>query len=45
MIKDEEYIDFLKLIISCVSHGDYYSVKELAYLELEKMNKKTKTLK
>lgn len=42
MIKDEEYINFLKLIISCISHGDYYSVKELSYLELEKMNKKLK---
>lgn len=42
MITDEEYIGFLKAIISCVSHGDYYSVKELSNLELEKMNKKTK---
>lgn len=42
MIKDEEYIDFLKMIIACVSHGDYYSVKELSNLELEKMYKKIK---
>ena len=28
MIKDEEYIAFLKSIISCISHGDYYSVKD-----------------
>ena len=49
MVKDEEYIDFLKMIIACVSQGDYYSVKELSNLELEKMynkiklkNKKTK---
>ena len=40
MIKDEEYIDFLKMIVACVSHGDYYSVKELSNLELEKMYKK-----
>lgn len=42
MIKDEEYISFLKSIISCISNGDYYSVKELSYLELEKMSKKIK---
>ena len=40
MIKDEEYIAFLKSIISCISHGDYYSVKELSNLELERVNKK-----
>lgn len=40
MITDEEYIKFLKAIISCVSHGDYYSAKELSALELEKMQKK-----
>lgn len=37
MIRKEEYIKFLKLIISCINHGDYYSVKELSNLELEKM--------
>ena len=42
MIKDENYIAFLKRIIACVSHGDYYSVKELSQLELEKMEKKIK---
>ena len=42
MVEDEEYIDFLKMIIACVSHGDYYSVKELSNLELEKMNEKMK---
>ena len=42
MIKDEYYISFLKSIISCVSHGDYYSVKELSNLELEKMKQKMK---
>ena len=42
MIKDEEYVSFLKSIISCISYGNYYSVKELSYLELEKMSKKIK---
>ncbi len=37
MIDDEKYIEFLKQIISCISQGDYYSVKELSQLELEKM--------
>ena len=45
MIEDEEYIDFLKMIVACVSHGDYYSVKELSNLELEKMYKKMKLKK
>ena len=39
MINDEKYINFLKQIISCISHGDYYSVKELSQLELERMEK------
>ncbi len=42
MVRDEDYIDFLKLIVSCISYGDYYSVKELSNLELEKMKHKTK---
>lgn len=42
MIKDEDYIVFLKSIITCISHGDYYAVKELSNLELERMNKKLK---
>lgn len=42
MINDEKYITFLKRIIACISHGDYYSVKELSQLELEKMEKKLK---
>lgn len=42
MEKDEEYIRFLKAIISCISHGDYYSVKELSNLELERINQKLK---
>ena len=45
MVKDEEYINFLKMIIACVSHGDYYSVKELSNLELEKMYDKMKLKK
>lgn len=44
MVNDEKYISFLKQIISCISHGDYYSVKELSQLELEKMEKKIKKL-
>ena len=40
MIEDEEYIMFLKSIIACVDHGDYYSIKELSNLELERVNKK-----
>lgn len=40
MIKDKEYVRFLKAIISCINYGDYYSVKELSYLELEKTKKK-----
>lgn len=35
----EEYAKFLKAIISCVSHGDYYSIKELCMIELEKLEK------
>ena len=42
MVRDEDYIDFLKLIVSCISHGDYFSAKELSNLELEKMKEKTK---
>lgn len=40
MVNDETYISFLKQVIACISHGDYYSVKELSQLELEKMEKK-----
>ena len=45
MINDEKYISFLKQIIACISYGDYYSVKELSQLELEKMQKKIKEQK
>ena len=37
MIKNEEYIQLLKSLISCIDNGDYYSVKELAYLKLEEI--------
>ena len=37
MIDDKKYIEFLKQIISCINQGDYYSVKELSQIELEKM--------
>ena len=40
MINDEKYVEFLKMIISCISRGDYYSVKEISELELEKMKEK-----
>lgn len=42
MINDEKYITFLKRIIACISRGDYYSVKELSQLELEKMEQQMK---
>ena len=45
MVNDEKYIAFLKRIISCISHGDYYSVKELSQLELDKMKEATKDFK
>lgn len=42
MVNDEKYVTFLKKIIACINHGDYYSVKELSQLELEKMEKQIK---
>ncbi len=42
MESNEEYINFLKHIISCISHGDYFSVKELSQLELERLENKIK---
>lgn len=45
MINNEKYMSFLKQIIACISHGDYYSVKELSQLELEKMEKEMKEQK
>ena len=35
MVKNEEYISFLKSLVACVSCGDYYSIKELSNLKLE----------
>ena len=40
MISEEDYISFLKKVVACINQGDYYSVKELSQLELEKMEKK-----
>ena len=42
MISDERYISFLKSIRACISNGDYYAVKELSNIELEKMEKENK---
>lgn len=39
MISEEYFFNFLKCVISCVNNGDYYSIKELSVLELEKMKK------
>lgn len=44
MVKNEEYLDLLKSIISCISNGDYYSVKELSNLKLEKMREQEKQI-
>lgn len=38
MVKNEEYIDYLKKVISCVDNGDYYSIKELSILKLDTLN-------
>ena len=42
MVNEEMYEEFLKKIIACISYGDYYSVKELSQLELEKIKKDKK---
>ena len=42
MINKEKYVNFLKQIIACINYGDYYSVKELSQLELEKIQKEIK---
>lgn len=44
MVSNEKYINLLKSMISCVSHGDYSSVKELSNLELGKMEQKDKQI-
>ena len=45
MIKNEKYIQILKNMIACVSHGDYDSVKELSNLELKKMKQREEEAK
>ena len=30
MVKNEDYTNLLKKMVSCISYGDYYSVKELS---------------
>ena len=45
MVNNEKYIKLLKSMISCVSHGDYSSIKELSNLELEKMQETDKKIK
>jgi hypothetical protein len=45
MVNNEKYTEFLKSIISCVSHGDYCAAKELSNLELEKMENDKRKLK
>ncbi len=41
MIKNEEYIDYLNKVIACVNNGDYYSIKELSILNLNKLKDDT----
>ena len=45
MIRNDEYMDYLQKIISCISNGDYYSVKELSILQLNNLKKDTKMMK
>lgn len=44
MIRNDEYMDYLQKIISCISNGDYYSVKELSILQLDNLKKDTKIM-
>ena len=37
---EKKFEEFLRQIIACISHGDYYSVKELSQLQLDKIKKK-----
>lgn len=39
MVKNEDYKKILNSFISCVSHGDYYSIKEMSKLQLEKIER------
>ena len=45
MVKNEEYIDYLKKVISCVNNGDYYSIKELSILKLDTLKEETEVMK
>ena len=45
MIRNEEYIDYLKKVISCVNNGDYYSIKELSILKLDTLKEETEVMK
>lgn len=45
MVKNEEYLSFLKSLVACVSHGDYYSIKELSNLKLEDWKEKENNIK
>lgn len=45
MISEEDYISFLKKVVACINQGDYYSVKELSQLELDKLQNKNKKKK
>lgn len=44
MISNEKYVKLLKQMISCVSHGDYEAVKELANFELKKIQNTQKNV-
>ena len=45
MIRNEEYIYYLKKVISCVNNGDYYSIKELSILKLDTLKEETEVMK
>ena len=45
MIKNEQYIEILKMMVACVSYGDYSAVKELSKLELKKMQQREEKIK
>ncbi len=45
MIKNEEYIDYLEKVISCINNADYYSVKELSILKLNTLKEENIIMK
>ena len=45
LVLPAKIIYILRMIIACISHGDYYSVKELSQLELERIEKNKKEMK